>query len=353
MEKPDDDDARGALDNLNQQIEKNNQDKMHEGPDTDFTIRYQLFIGNFELARKHLEALREDPQNGEALKKIGEINELLTKINKRYGYPAEWIIKPSLKTKTVAWRPGLTRKGEPILAYRTIGGDGHGNPRGYQFVIQTGTKDNPLYDLRSGGEIGRKAADGYRNMGKDKTVRLGEADKKYSRKDADAFQKILGVASKPIETKTIGTGFQYPVASVYILCRKTTNDGVKEWRDFVFRQTLRRMLGKTDADEEINEYYEERNLRPPWKVAHTKTRLPRKEKKRQKAAARHILSSEEASEYESSEIESSEDEELEDEIVENQELKMNELERKFANLQSGQDKLTQLLTELLSKQKSG
>jgi len=356
MENPDDAVAKTALDNLNMKIEKNNQNTMHDGPQDDFTIRYGLFIGNFQIARKSLDVLKEHPQDAEALKRIEKINRILTKINKRYDYPAEWIIKPTLKTKTEAWRPGLTRKGEPILAYRTIGGDGHGNPRGYQFVVQTGTKDNPLYDLRSGGEIGRKAADGYRNMGKDKIVRLGEADKKYSRKDADAFQKILGVASKPIETKTIGTGFQYPVASIYVLCRRTTEDGVKEWRDFVFRQTLRRMLGKTDADEEIKEYYENRNLRPPWKVAHTKTRLPKKEKKRQKAAARQTLSSEETSEYESSEIESSEDEELEDEIVENEEeknVKMNEFERSIADMQSKQDKLESMLAEVLRMQKSG
>lgn len=121
MENPDDAVAKTALDNLNMKIEKNNQNTMHDGPQDDFTIRYGLFIGNFQIARKSLDVLKEHPQDAEALKRIEKINKILTKINKRYDYPAEWITKPTLKTKTEAWRPGLTRKGEPILAYRTIG----------------------------------------------------------------------------------------------------------------------------------------------------------------------------------------------------------------------------------------
>ena len=115
-------------------------------------------------------------------------------------------------TATKSWELVLTRKGEPILGYRTIGGDGKGNPWGYQFVVQMGTKEEPDYALRSGTEIGRRAVDGYLGMDKSKVKRLGEANKKYSRKDAKDYRGIMFVAFKPIQTKLAVSGFRFPAS---------------------------------------------------------------------------------------------------------------------------------------------
>jgi len=110
-------------------------------------------------------------------------------------------------------------------------------------------------------------------MGKDQVVLLGKADKKYSRGDAESFKEIVGIASKPIQTKSVGTGFRYPVAFVLAAFGTTNQSGaVTEHRDFIFRSTLRKILGKTDADQEIEEYYADRGLTPPWEVAPVKTR---------------------------------------------------------------------------------
>ena len=121
----------------------------------------------------------------------------------------------STTTETKSWEPGLTRKSEPILGYRIIGGDGKGNPRGYQFLVQAGTKEKPQYNLQSGTEIGRRAADGY--LGIDKKDRLGETDKKYSRDDMKDYQGIKFIALKPIQTKLAGSGFRYPVSICMVL----------------------------------------------------------------------------------------------------------------------------------------
>lgn len=155
----------------------------------------------------------------------------------------------SATTATKSWEPGLTRKGEPILGYRKIGGDGKGNPRGYQFVVQTGTKEKPQYDLQSGTEIGRRAVDGYLDMDKIKIKRLGQADKNYSREDAKDYIGIKFVASKPIQTKLIGSGFRFPAS----VCMATFANPERE--DLVWRTTLRNVLGKTDADADIEDYY--------------------------------------------------------------------------------------------------
>lgn len=97
--------------------------------------------------------MRKHPTDAAAREKFAGVNETLKQINERYGYPQIWVIDypkalvpvgseagttstmvaeaSSSGTHSKSWRPGLTRKGEPILRYRTISGDGNGNPRGY------------------------------------------------------------------------------------------------------------------------------------------------------------------------------------------------------------------------------
>jgi len=174
---------------------------------------------------------------------------------------------------TKFWEPGLTRKGEPILGYRTIGGDGNENPRGYQFVVQTGIKEKPQYELQSGTEIGRRAVDGYLGMNKSKIKRLDEADKYYSRKDAKDYRGIKFVASKPIQTKLAGSGFRFPAS----VCMASFVNPARE--NMVWRSTLRNVLGKTDADADIEDYYDQNGLARPWEVAPTRTRFQEENEK--------------------------------------------------------------------------
>jgi len=111
---------------------------------------------------------------------------------------------------TKFWESGLIRKSEPILEYKTIEGDDNGNPRDYQFVVQTEIKEKSQYELQSGTEIERRTIDEYLEMNKSKIKRLGEVDKYYSRKDAKNYRKIKFVASKPIQTKLTNSGFRFP-----------------------------------------------------------------------------------------------------------------------------------------------
>jgi len=279
MKDPDNVEAQATLKEIDEKIKE--QNRLENWPKEMFLINSGAFIGHFKTAKPFVDILKKDPSNASAKEKFDETNSLLRQLNEKHGYPGSWIMNlpdgakpkesetetpPTPATKSKSWKPGLTRKGEPILAYRNVG-------RGHQFIVQTGTKENPLYDLRSGAEVGHKAGDGYLNMGKDQVVLLGKADKKYSRGDAESFKEIVGIASKPIQTKSVGTGFRYPVASVLAAFETTNQSGaVTEHRDFIFRTTLRKILGKTDADQEIEEYYADRGLTPPWEVAPVKTR---------------------------------------------------------------------------------
>ena len=239
----------------------------------------------------------------------------------------------SATTATKSWEPGLTRKGEPILGYRTIGGDGKGNPRGYQFVVQMGTKEKPEYALQSGTEIGRRAVDGYLGMDKSKTKRLGEADKKYSRKDAKDYRGIKFVASKPIQTKLAGSGFRFPAS----VCMASFANPQRE--DLVWRSTLRNVLGKTDADADIEEYYDQNDLTRPWEVAPTTHRYQEEDDKVQTRSR-----SGKNQTRKDSPTEDSPNEDTEGEKTQSKE----ELQAKVVDLESKMDRLLKLMEQQTS-----
>ncbi|KAL8725049.1 MAG: hypothetical protein Q9166_007603 [cf. Caloplaca sp. 2 TL-2023] len=75
----------------------------------------------------------------------------------------------------------LTDNREPILGFSKVG-------HGYQFIIQTGTRDKPTYDLRSGSEIGWTSY-GFRTFGALAGVALSAAGKFTEATDAEYFDQ--------------------------------------------------------------------------------------------------------------------------------------------------------------------
>lgn len=118
-------------------------------------------------------------------------------------------------------------------------------------------------------------------MDKSKIIRIGgsrEGKKKYSKEDAKYYKGIKWVASKPIQIMKIDSGPRFPVAP---LCAYMV-DGENKWEADLFRQDLRDMLGKADADMDIEEYYEKTSLMRPWKVAPTRICYQEKSEKGKK-----------------------------------------------------------------------
>lgn len=174
---------------------------------------------------------------------------------------------------TKFWESGLIRKSEPILEYRTIEGDDNENSRDYQFVVQTEIKKKSQYELQSGTEIKRRTIDEYLEMNKSKIRRLDEVDKYYLRKDAKNYRKIKFVASKSIQTKLTNSGFRFPA---FVCMISFVNSARK---NMVWRSTLRNVLEKTDADVDIEDYYDQNNLARSWEVASTRTHFQKENEK--------------------------------------------------------------------------
>jgi hypothetical protein len=160
------------------------------------------------------------------------------------------------------WKPGETRKGEKILGYRPFEKTNYitdeTSVSGYQFVIEKKGQPNPIA-LASGEEVGRRAVRAYIALPEKKKNDIRYSEEKYGPQHADDFDTMLGFASNPFKTWTKGSNRDKP-------------NGYALWEfkdsstDLVSRTCMRGVLGKTDADNEITEFYEDIGETPPENI---------------------------------------------------------------------------------------
>ncbi|KAL8765912.1 MAG: hypothetical protein Q9209_007155 [Squamulea sp. 1 TL-2023] len=145
-----------------------------------------------------------------------------------------------------------TKNSEPVLGYSNVG-------RGHQFIVEVRTEKSVTYDLRSGAEIGFHVAEAYLGLDEDSKVHLGESDKQFGRKDAHRYLGVYGVASKPLQTGTVGGRSRLPTAWVLT---GFGNDKAPDEKVWLTRTTVRKICGKASADEDIRTWYLDRGLQP-------------------------------------------------------------------------------------------
>lgn len=133
-----------------------------------------------------------------------------------------------------------TKDNKPIVAYSNVG-------RGHQFIVKAGDS----FELRSGAEIGFHIAESYLSLDEKSKIHLGEADSHYGRKDTSQYQGIFGVASKPMQTMTVGGSPRLPTAWVLA----GFGDSIAPAMVWLTRTTLRKICGKASADEDIRNWY--------------------------------------------------------------------------------------------------
>jgi hypothetical protein len=291
--------AKSALEGLNKQIKKQNKkEKINEG---ELLINLNVLRAIGIEAGVAAKALKEDPNNERA-------KELQQKAEKQLGttirtnhYPPEWLNclpwndkkekkekspkkdndkkeentsagqdgdtdmpdvdssdekkqkKGNSLTRKHEWKPGETRKGERILGwrpfYRTDRKTGEVVYHGCQFVIEKKGQPNPVA-LISGASAGRRATDAYRSLPEEEQNDIRHSEKKYTYKDAGKFDRIIGFASKPSESRRKNGYALYSFA-----------DGSEELLSLT---ALRNVFGEVDADNEVEEFYEDIDETPYW-----------------------------------------------------------------------------------------
>jgi hypothetical protein len=203
----------------------------------------------------------------------------------------------AVSTNRRKWKPGQeTRKGERILGWRPFYKTDRKKDEqlfnGCQLVIEKKGQPNPIA-LVSGEEVGRRVVDAYRDLPEEEQNDIRYSEERYTYKDANKFDELLGFACKPFNTKTEGSGAYYPVG--YALYSFT--DGSQ---DLVSRECMRQVFGKKDADNEIADFYEDIGETPPWLIEPKMLLKPKKlltsgsEVKRRSKSRRHADSDDES-----------------------------------------------------------
>lgn len=190
MEDPKNAGATSELNKLNKQIkEQNLKDKLPKEDLENFLIQVPTFANNFEIAKRYYEALRKDPTDDMAKKKLTNINGTLDQLNERHGYPKTWFIiipprpgtdrtrsaaakssgaatsKAADKTGQVSTKGGVkTKIGVPIPdesdGRTSLGKIVNVKKAGFgsRVIVNRGTEGNPYFDIYLGAEFGKKVA---------------------------------------------------------------------------------------------------------------------------------------------------------------------------------------------------
>lgn len=211
-----------------------------------------------------------------------KVNQTLSQINTRFGYPSTWIAEAPpewpqdtenscqpQKDKSAtdqargqgaaaesydpdpSFKGIRTRDNEPILGWRKVGRDGR------QYLVQTGSPEHQAFELRSqAGDdgVGRRVGRAYEAS--INAVQLGKIDERFTKDDADRYVGITGVAYKPLQAVSDNYRDRYPVT---LARAKFKNPSEEHW---VYRTTVRRVAGKRDADLDIHDWSKSRGFVP-------------------------------------------------------------------------------------------
>lgn len=293
---------------INQQIKEQNVKDGLQGDDVfQLYIEYTIFESNAIQAKPHIDKLRNNPQDSKAEEWVTYYDSILDRAIRTHGYPTSWTLKESALPKgtdhtpkdpkngktgfaqgptrpaasgqtVVNWQPGLTLAGDMILGVlprersvrRMVNGVRGPTEKivfGYQFITKRETENGPTIALESGEEVGNKATAGYFSLPKEKIVDLRYSEERYSQDNAESFDKLLDFASNPFQTRSSNT-LRFPPG--YGLA--SFKDGTE---DVLSRTALRKMLGRTDADYEIQECEKRNGITPAWTIEPLGWREPR------------------------------------------------------------------------------
>ncbi|KAH7418755.1 hypothetical protein BKA64DRAFT_554761, partial [Cadophora sp. MPI-SDFR-AT-0126] len=263
---PRDSSTKAKIESLNKRITKQNKkDGFTKG---EFLIGINVLRAIGMEAGVAVKSLKKDPNSKRAKELQEKLEKQFEKTIRINSYPREWLDflpwsrkdKGKRHTRIRKWEPGETRKGEKILGWRPFYKTDRKKKEqlynGCQFVIEKKGQPNPIA-LVSGEEVGRRVVDAYRDLPEEEQNDIRYSEKRYTYEDVEMFDELLGFACKPFNTKTEGSRAYYPVG--YALYSFT--DGS---RDLVSRECMRQVFGKTDADNQIAEFYEDIGETPPW-----------------------------------------------------------------------------------------
>ncbi|KAH6698214.1 hypothetical protein BKA61DRAFT_709750 [Leptodontidium sp. MPI-SDFR-AT-0119] len=300
---------------FNDQIKaQNKKDGLDDKNLGQFLIQYTIFESNALLARPHWEKLKKDPHDSSAGEKMDEIDKTLKNVITKNDYDSAWCYealvealfksnggsppsrgqqntghggdfsttrKPASpqKNTVVKWKgPGYANTGEKIIAMiprastvYAIEEDGRFGPmkkgiKPWQFITKDETT-NLIY-LVPASSVGNRAIDGYLSLPKDQIIDARYSEKLVDRADAAEFESLIDFAANPFQTRSSDSP-RHPNGYGLVLFKNGTEMVLS-------RTALRKMLGDTDGDFEIQECEKRNGKISAWRFEPLEYREPRK-----------------------------------------------------------------------------
>lgn len=238
---------QAELRDLNRLIDKEN--RKADRPDGSLWINVEVLTGFCIEYSKAVQQLQRDPTNVSALASIKRIQQQFNRTMKGYSYPASWQLPPlpdGIRTQGA----GGADQTEKVIGYSP-----NKNPSRIRFIV---TKPDDPCGIQIGNEfdVGSDAAQAYMHLPESERKDIRYSERRYNRDQRSNYKQIQGwtneLGKTPLEyRRALPTGY-----------------GLVEFKDnttdILTRTALRNLLGQRVADNEINKFYSNRQMVPPW-----------------------------------------------------------------------------------------
>ncbi|KAI3065764.1 hypothetical protein CBS147353_8216 [Aspergillus niger] len=253
---------REKINDLNRRIKEEN--RKHSRPENDFLIKIDLLTGVRDEYNKATDMVQDRTASGRQSETLRRIESQFENARKGYGYPETWKL-PSANGNGDSndnQGPGKTNDERRIIGYLP-----HVDSQRTIFFVES--QPNGIAMKRSQ-DIGYDATRSYLELPESQKKDVRYSQSRYGKGQRNNYDQILGWDCRvPSNMSPSDWEYRRALPPSYGLVRFHNGSA-----DILSRTALRNVLGREAADREINTFYEQRNMSPPWDQMPSRGRLP-------------------------------------------------------------------------------
>ncbi|GCB28298.1 hypothetical protein AAWM_11183 [Aspergillus awamori] len=250
------------INDLNRRIKEEN--RKHSRPENDFLIKIDLLTGVRNEYNKATDMVQDGTASGKQSETLRRIVSQFENARKGYGYPETWKLPSAIGNgdSNDNQGPGKTNDARRILGYLP-----HVDSQRTIFFVES--QPNGIAMKRSQ-DIGYDATRLYLELPESQKKDVRYSQSRYGKDQRGNYDQILGWDCRvPSNMSPSDWEYRRALPPSYGLVRFHNGSA-----DILSRTALRNVLGREAADREINTFYEQRNMAPPWAQMPSRGRLP-------------------------------------------------------------------------------
>ncbi|GLA67621.1 hypothetical protein AtubIFM54640_011304 [Aspergillus tubingensis] len=253
---------RERINDLNWRIKEEN--RKHSRHENDFLIKLDLLTGVRDEYNKATDMVQDRNASGRQLETLRRIESQFENARKGYGYPETWKLPSTVGNgdSDNNQAPGQTNGERRILGYLP-----HVDSQRTIFFVES--QPNGIGMKRSQ-DIGYDATRSYLELPESQKKDARYSQSRYGKSQRGNYDQILGWDCRvPSNMSPSDWEYRRALPPSYGLVRFHNGSA-----DILSRTALRNVLGREAADREINNFYEQRNMTPPWAQMPSRGQLP-------------------------------------------------------------------------------